>query len=543
MHVRVLLACFVIGWATSVMQLQAEEPSSAAVALWGLQGFEASDLGVDAGTMTDLDVLLADPADLAAGGAERLAVLPWLGRTHVETLHANPFVHGVDEVASLPGWDLETARSIAPFVRFAASPPRARVHASGRATRTAMRVEFCGPGIDVAAKRPHGEGRAGGAIRARRRGLTLTAGDFRCGFAQGLVAWGASGGARIDDAVLRRTRGFVPGSDPAASRALRGLALEAGAGEWRAFAASAASDAGPARILSCAAPLGAGQWRGTLAAVGATRAASLGYERGQRDRALALEVAGDGRRRVAVAAGAEWRTARLSLGTQLGLSPSGPLTPLATGTRSIGSRHGLLQLRARAAGVHAAVSILRGADESPEGNWSVRDDQQFLLTATGAGSTCELRLRRTTTGTEAWCDAARREWRTTVRTAVRVRARRPLQPGWVLAAEVQRKTVCGSERDRSTGEAWDLRCERTRDRWRAWVGIGIHRVPTGVEMYESLPGSALGTIRLGGDAMRAALGMRVTWGAVDAAGAMWATSSTVAGVRGAARGELTLRVP
>lgn len=205
------------------------------------QSFQLHDAQVeewfDAVAWTDLDALLLDPVALRRGNVMRLAVVPWLTTSHLETLRRAPALHSWKELARLPGWNEDLARSVLPFVRFEPEGPSWELRSRSRWTTTRAETRWDATGFGWSASlrwRPQESVGQSGFIALQGRRLRAVVGDLRLGVSQGLLWWSSETDLRASSTPLRRPRPLWGSVAADAPRVVRGLGIELEAARLRA---------------------------------------------------------------------------------------------------------------------------------------------------------------------------------------------------------------------------------------------------------------------------------------------------------------------
>ena len=506
---------------------------------------DAVELGLDPETLAELDALLVEPVDLASGDLGRLRALPWLEEEAIAALAAASPPQDVGELMRLPGWSAELARRIVPFVRFVRRPAGQRAQLALAASDAALAGRFESANASVASRVSTGTTRAPrGFGRLRRGKTTLALGDLTLGHAQGLLVSTGETSAGAGSPIWRSGRGLVGTDALAPSRATRGAGIE-----WRSARSRVALVAGSAngaqRLLGAVtATLGPGcALQAAALAHGTAAAWSLGAELESSGLRFGVEAAG--RERPSLAAAGELRGGRSRCGARIEIVRRSQL-PATAGpgarVRERGARTAVIAARTRAAGFDLEAAAAQELRSEPEGGARLRTEAVLGVRTRRFGTGLEARWVWRTTRTDTWHaetvselerDAERQSW---------VRFDRLLGDAWRAVLELRAAATTESTTIRE-GRAWSVRVEREHGTWRPAMACGTFRTDPGISLSAPAPGLRLGSVRVHGDGLHAAAGLRAAAGPGTASAGIAARWTATEPVRIEARWSLAIRLP
>jgi hypothetical protein len=298
------------------------------------------DGSLDAETLADLDELLLDPVDLATGEARRLRVVPWLSNAQVEALRGALPVRTLSQLARVPGWDSEIARSVLAFVRFSSSRVvprskwRAEVRSAALRSGRDLRLRAEGPALRMGLRWNHVQRARSGYAMLAAKSLRTVIGDLRAGIAQGLVWWSTESTLRAGSTPFRNARGLEGFDGRTRTRVVRGAGAELEWGAVHALVVQGAFREGEVRAGALRLALFDGHRIGVAAIrSGTVQATSLSWSRHTMRTAVALEVGGVPTRPGVVLA-ARGGLKGLRLAGRWRAVPANSLPPLAAASRS-----------------------------------------------------------------------------------------------------------------------------------------------------------------------------------------------------------------
>lgn len=478
---------------------------------------EGLDEELDPGTLAALDALLLDPVEINHGALERLLAVPWLSAAQVDAIRANRPLAAWQDLARLPGWDLELARSLRAFVRFARPRNPWRVETGFLATARRRECEVRGESARASLGLRYStlpRALASGSVGVQLGRMRGTAGDLRLGHAQGLLCWSASTGLNATSAPLRRARGVVASITPSASHGLRGAAVELGGRGVRIGFASGTSTSGKVDGGFGTIPLGgAHAFHAGLLQVGMGRWTSVGWSTVGRNARIELEVAPVAHTSAYAAAG-EWRWPRGRFALRLQRTPALDLSPFAgvgASEREENARHALAHGTIRVGHGRFEIGVARSSRQD-----SVATSHEFVEARLGARwqwlrHVFELRLRQRRAQDAALeLETFHAPARTRQRGLV-MRWSRRIDSHTSLAIDYRGEERVDDE-GLKAGSAWQLHLQHRRDHFGVQTALTALAVPSGAATpaiaEPSLRGGA-GSRRLGGDGLRAALAFRV----------------------------------
>ncbi|HZL85662.1 MAG TPA: hypothetical protein VFD07_09825 [Candidatus Krumholzibacteria bacterium] len=485
---------------------------------------ESLDEELDPGTLAALDALLLDPVEINHGALARLLAVPWLSAAQVDAIRANRPLAEWQDLARLPGWDLDLARSVRAFVRFARPRNPWRMETGLLATARRRECEMRGESARASLGLRYSslpQTLASGSVGVQLGWMRGVAGDLRLGHAQGMLCWSASTALNATSAPLRRARGVVASITPSASHGLRGAALELGGRGFRMGIASGTSTSGKVDGGFGTVPLGgAHAFHAGLLQVGQGRWTSFGWSMVGRNARIELEVAPIAQTSAYAAAG-EWRWPRGRFALRLQGTPALDLSPFAgvgASEREENARHAL---------AHGSIRVGHGRFEIGVAHSSRQDsiatNHEFVEARLGARwqwlrHVFELRLRQRRAQDAALeLETFRLPERTRQRGVV-MRWSRRIDSNTSLAIDYRGEERVDDE-GLEAGSAWQLHLQHRRERFGVQTALTALAVPSGaatpVIAEPSLRGGA-GSRRLVGDGLRAALAFRVESKRVEA---------------------------